>query len=136
MDAVAATGRQKGWLNAMATGYEPMTDEELEEIDEWLHDGEGVSFGQQVRLADEVERQRAIIAEQQAQLAAMRPIVAAVAIEIDPEDDHFFCSRCVSTAGLWLGHTHEMVHEPDCIVVQARACLAAHPETTTAESER
>src|SRR5690348_4615699 len=108
----------------MATGYEPMTDEELEEIDEWLHDGEGVSFEQQVRLADDVERQRAVIAEQQAQLAAMRPIVAAVAEHIGGYvSEHFRqCAFCANGAI----ESRVIAHADDCEVTQARAYLAAH----------
>src|SRR5690242_6000123 len=126
---------------------EPMTDERLQTIREriygdsaWEHDA-GIANDvllDRLALLHEVERQRGIIAEQQEQLAAMRPMVEAVA--------------CSNPYGSWLPATNtppgvvcrwcmeraqssaECQHDHECNWRQARAYLAAHPEQLAAET--
>ena len=67
----------------------PMTDKRLAEIRDIVEQSVAIwqrsgvepprDVLRQVELLAEVERQRAVIAEQQAEIAAMRPIVEAVA---------------------------------------------------------
>lgn len=98
----------------------PMTDAQLAEINNLkasvAFDGIHVDFDEETAwfaildLRREVARQRAVIAEQQAELAAMRPIVEMVA-----------------KWGIGGGMPVEYYY-------QARAYVAAHPATTTTET--
>lgn len=117
-DDVAALLADRAALVAEVHGWRQVAEEERR-TREIAQERYGNALGEQSAL--------------EAQIAAMRPLVEALATEIDPEDDHLFCTRCVSTAGRWLGHTHEMVHEPDCIIVKARALLARESGEGTGE---
>jgi len=111
---------------------EPMSEERLAEItrghrnatsggtfwtaDMWIEE-----------LLAEVERQRAVIAEQQAEVTAMRPIVEAVA-DIENSDGSACLQLCdtmyltTPTESAW-----RVQHRANCVIEQARAYVAQHP---------
>ena len=143
----------------------PLTDEGLANLHRWADDARRVNTfwsGQYwwavSRLLAEVERHRAVIAEQQAQLDACEyqrdvlrveagqayaaqhrlqarldatlPIVEAVA-DADNSDNGVCFQLC---AYRLVSSADELVHVAPCIAQQARAYLAAHPEQPTAET--
>jgi len=78
-------------------------------------------------LERENHRQRAVIAEQQAEIAAMRPIVEAVA-DIENSDASACLQLCdtmyltTPTESAW-----RVQHRANCVIEQARAYVAQHP---------
>jgi len=78
-------------------------------------------------LLMEHERQRAVIAEQQAEIAAMRPVVEAVA-DIENSDASACLQLCdtmyltTPTESAW-----RVQHRANCVIEQARAYVAQHP---------
>ena len=86
------------------------------------------------QLVAEVDRLRAREQALEAENAAMRPIVAAVAEHIGASvsDDFRLCSFCANGAI----ESRVIYHSDDCEVEQARAFVAAHPAAGEAvESE-
>ena len=109
----------------------PMSDERLREIRSRL-DTLGVhslsdsvksseAYDMSMDLLTEVERQRAVI-------AAMRPVVEAVAEHIGaPINEHFRqCAFCANGAV----ESRLIAHANDCEVEQAQAVVAQHPTAT------
>lgn len=110
---------------------EPMSDDELAAIHadntyEFYHSH--IAVGDIAKLLAEVKRQRAVIAEQQAQIAAMRPVVEAVA-KLDARESR---ENPVYTNDV-------VLHSDDINTLwvrdQARAYVAQYPATATGEGE-
>ena len=127
------------------TTNEPMSEQALTMIRELLAD-DGRQWGdyspQELYrvgwsaelLLTEVDRLRAREQALEAENAAMRPIVAAVAEHIGASvsDDFRLCSFCANGAI----ESRVIYHSDDCEVEQARAFVAAHPAAGEAvESE-
>ena len=106
---------------------EPMTGERLEQIrnrvtslvaDGWFQrdnqtSGEIILASDLYALMDEVERQRAVIAEQQAEVTAMRPIVE-------------FVKKLVQYPGM-AKNPRDLLAQAENALEQARAYVAQHP---------
>ncbi len=121
----------------MATN-EPMTDEQFQTVSNWLAGGHKAPTPTQVvaimAALDEVERQRAVIAEQQAQLDAARGIVAVVAQSNTTFGNAcVFDDRCGFLDTGYDGNPFEPPvlsiyrHVAECPVAQARAFMARYP---------
>ena len=83
------------------------------------------------QLRAEVDRLRTREQALEAENAAMRPIVEAVAGMSNVLEDENGQHCCAVAYGPMDGY----IHEPHCIVTQARAFVAAHPAAGEAESE-
>ena len=115
----------------MSNEPEPMSDELQQTVDNWLASGHKAPTQAQIHaimaLLDEIERQRAVIAEQQAEIAAMRPIVEAVA-DIEKSDGSACLQLCdtmyltTPTESAW-----RVQHRANCVIEQARTFVAQHP---------
>lgn len=112
---------------------EPMTDERLQTIREriygdsaWEHDA-GIANDvllDRLALLHEVERQRAVIAAQQAKLAAMREEHRQLTLT---------CDSLMASLEQSIS-TMRLVNKTDELLEQARACLAAHQSQLAAET--
>ena len=80
------------------------------------------------QLRAEVDRLRTREQALEAENAAMRPIVEAVAGMSNVLEDENGQHCCAVAYGPMDGY----IHEPHCIVTQARAFVAAHPTSTAA----
>ena len=126
------------------TTNEPMSEQALTMIRELLAD-DGRQWGdyspQELYrvgwsaelLLTEVDRLRAREQALEAENAAMRPIVAAVAEHIGASvsDDFRLCSFCANGAI----ESRVIYHSDDCEVEQARAFITAHPTDTATAGE-
>ncbi len=134
----------------MATNDKPLTDERLAEIAAYwesvyhnyyepdiqeppdtLHD----AICHVDELLGVIRSQRAVIEQQQTEIATMRPVVEAVAGELTAiywnRETHRFCCRwCDASHKL---HMSQIEHASDCPYEQARAYVAQHPATGEGE---
>ena len=117
---------------------EPMSDERLAVIHGVLSVAkmDATTHGLVWELLAEVERQRAVIEQQQAEIAAMRPVVEAVATHgmytpfYPPDGPALYgCDWCHARAR----KLDAIKHTDGCEMTQARAYVAQHPATRVTE---
>ena len=103
----------------------------LSNLERWQLQSIAVAYADDVSdLLAENDRLRAREQALEAEIAAMRPMVEAVAGMSNVLEDENGQHCCAVAYGPMDGY----IHEPHCIVTQARAFVAAHP-TAAGESE-